>query len=385
MEFEKKITEPQLKIGSRIEVEIQDIAFGGEGVGRYSDFVVFVPFTIPGEKVVAEITEIKKNFARARAVKLLEQSPERVVPVCKYFGECGGCQYQHIAYPYQLKIKQKQIIDLLERIGGFVAPVVDAVAACPREYGYRNKILVRSQWNKIEQRLVIGFLKYDNRLVADIDECKIAEPDINEQLRILRQNPPPRGGLKVTLRIFPEEWEVPRDSFFQNNFYALPILVEKVANFVKQSRARYLIDAYCGIGFFGIELSSQVEKVIGVDLDELAIKAARKNAQRRGAKNCHFYAGKFETLLPEILKAIDPKETVLIMDPPRTGVACDGLKFLRQNAPQQVIYVSCHPATFARDLKILCEGGAFELRRVSPVDMFPQTQHIECVANLQRK
>lgn len=385
MESGQKTIEPNLNIGSRIEIEIEDVAFGGEGVGRCNDFVVFVPFTIPGERVFAEITEVKKNFARARLIEILKQSSERVLPECRYFGECGGCQYQHISYSYQLKIKQKQIIDLLTRIGGFANPIVEGVAGCPKHYGYRNKIMVRSQWNKLQQRLVIGFLKYDNRLVVDVEECKIAEPELNEQLKQLRQNPPPRGGLKVMLRIFPDGWEVPRDSFFQNNFYALPSLIEKVANFIKQSRARYLIDTYCGIGFFGIELSSRIEKVIGVDVDALAIKAAKKNAKMRGAKNCEFYSGKVEELLPEILKGINPKETVLIMDPPRTGVAIEGLKFLREIAPQQIIYISCHPATFARDLKILCENDVFELSCVSPVDMFPQTQHVECVADLRRK
>ncbi|HON08180.1 MAG TPA: TRAM domain-containing protein, partial [Verrucomicrobiota bacterium] len=268
--------ENNLTSGSKIETQIEDIAFGGEGVGRYNDFVVFVPFTIPGEKVLVEIAEVKKNFARAILLKILEPSPHRVEPLCKYFGDCGGCQYQHIAYPYQLQVKRKQIVDLLERIGGFTAPQVDEVSACPRPYQYRNKIMVRSQWDKLQKKLVIGFLRYDNRLVSDIQECKIAEPTINEQLKKVRENPPPRGGLKVMLRVLPPDWEVPFDSFFQNNFYALPILVEKAAECIKESNAKYLIDAYCGIGFFGISLANFVEKVIGFDIDLQAIKAAKK-------------------------------------------------------------------------------------------------------------
>lgn len=385
MEGEKKIVSSGLEAGSKIELKIEDVAFGGDGVGRYNDFVVFVPYVIEGETALVEILEVKKNFARARLISILKPSPERVAPECRYFGECGGCQYQHIAYPHQLKIKQKQIKDLLERIGGFASVVVDDVVPCSKHYGYRNKIMVRSQWNKPLQRLVVGFLKNDSRLVVDIEECKIAEPELNNQLKQLRQNPPPRGGLKVTLRKFPEGWEIPKDSFFQNNFYALPALLKTVGEFIRLNRARFLIDAYCGIGFFGIELSSLVEKVIGIDVDVQAIKAARKNAESRGAKNCQFYPGAVELLLPEILKGIDPKETALIMDPPRTGVAAESLKLLKENAPRQIIYVSCHPATFARDLKTLCEDGTFELTRVSPVDMFPQTQHVECVANLLRK
>lgn len=373
--------ENNLTSGSKIETQIQDIAFGGEGVGRYNDFVVFVPFTIPGEKVLVEIAEVKKNFARAFLLKVLEPSPHRIEPLCEYFGDCGGCQYQHIAYPYQLQVKRKQIVDLLERIGGFTAPQVDEVSACPRPYQYRNKIMVRSQWDKLQKKLVIGFLRYDNRLVSDIQECKIAEPTINEQLIKVRENPPPHGGLKVMLRVLPQDWEVPFDSFFQNNFYALPILVEKAAECIKESNAKYLIDAYCGIGFFGISLANFVEKVIGFDIDLQAIKAAKKNAELKGLRNCEFYPGKTEDLLPNLSKNLE--NTALLIDPPRTGVPAESLKFLRQNRPRQIIYVSCHPATFARDLKILCEGGAFELKRVSPVDMFPQTKHVESVADLR--
>ncbi len=371
-----------LVVGSKIELEIEDIAFGGEGVGRCNDFVIFVPFTIPGEKVSVEIVEVKKNFARACLLEILKPSSHRVEHLCEYFGDCGGCQYQHIDYPYQLEIKRKQIIDLLERVGGFLSPQVDEVAACPRSYQYRNKIMVRSQWNKLLGKLVIGFLRYDNRLVADIQECKIAEPAINEQLEKVRQNPPPRGGLKVMLRILPSEWEVPFDSFFQNNFYALPMLVEKAADCIKSSNAKNLIDAYCGIGFFGISLAKYVQRVIGFDIDLQAIKAAKKNVEAKGLKNCEFYPGKAEDLLPNLFNNLE--NTALLMDPPRTGVPSESLKTLRQNRPKQIIYVSCHPATFARDLKILCEGGAFELKRVSPVDMFPQTKHVECVADLRR-
>jgi tRNA/tmRNA/rRNA uracil-C5-methylase (TrmA/RlmC/RlmD family) len=354
-------------------------------VARSGQFVVFVPFVALGEVVEVEITEVKRSFARARLVRVLQPSPERVVPPCRYFGDCGGCQYQHLAYPEQLRVKHKQIADLFQRIGGFDRAVIGPVVACPQPFGYRNRIMIRSQWDKFKQGLNIGFIRYDNRLVVDIEECKIAEPALNGQILEVRRNPPPKGGLKVTLRIAPEDWELPRDSFFQNNFFLLPKLVETVRERVKDSGSRFLIDGYCGVGFFSIELAALLEKFAGVEVDVAAVKAARVNAARRGVTNGEFLPGRTEDLLAGLLQRFDRQQTTVILDPPRTGCPDDMLQQLLQEGPAQILYVSCHPATLARDLNVLCSGGVFELNKVVPLDMFPQTQHVECVADVRQK
>ena len=374
-----------LKVGDKINLTIHDLAFGGEGVGRIDDFVVFVPFVIVGETVEAEITEVKKNFARAKLVRVETASPERVAPECRYFGACGGCQYQHIDYAAQLRFKHKQIADLFERVGKFSRAVVAPVLPCPSPYGYRNRIMIRSQWNGPAKKLVIGFIRADNNFVEDIEECKISEPALNEQITHVRANPPPKGGIKVVLRVQPENWEVPPDSFFQNNFFLLPKLVETVREFLKASGARHLIDLYCGVGFFGIEAADVVESFVGVEYDQLAIKAARQNAAARNITNGEFISAKVETALPELLQKFSAEKTSVILDPPRKGCWPETLELLRQTRPAQVIYVSCHPATMARDLNILCADGVFELAQLQPLDMFPQTQHVECVADLRRR
>jgi 23S rRNA (uracil1939-C5)-methyltransferase len=371
------------KVGDRVVVTIHDIAFGGEGVARLNDFVVFVPFVALGEEVEVEITEVKKRFARAKLLRLVQASPDRVEPLCPYFGECGGCQYQHVRYPRQLEIKQKQIADLFRRIGGFSADVIAPLVPCPEPYGYRNRVMIRSQWDKFKQGLNIGFIRADSRLVIDIAECKISEPAINEQIRQVRANPPPKGGIKVTLRIPPEGWEVPPHSFFQNNFFLLPALVETARDHIRRSGVRFLVDAYCGVGFFSLELADLVEWFIGVELDAPAVKAARANARKRNRTNGEFIRGATEEFLPNILTRFRAEETAILLDPPRTGCPADSLQLLRQTRPKQVIYVSCHPATLARDLNVLCADGVFELTRVVPLDMFPQTQHVECVADLR--
>jgi len=374
-----------LKVADRISLTIHDLAFGGEGVARVDDFVVFVPFVVTGETVEVEITELKKSFARAKLLRVITPSPERVVPECKYFSKCGGCQYQHIGYAAQLRFKHKQIVDLFERVGKISAEKIAPVIGCPQPYGYRNRIMIRSQWNGPAKKLEIGFIRTDNNFVEDIEECKIAEPALNEQIKNVRANPPPRGGLKFVLRVQPEDWEVPKDSFFQNNFFLLPQLVETVKAFIKEGGVRHLIDLYCGVGFFGIEMADVVENFVGVEYDALAIKAARQNAASQKINNGVFIAAKAEDKLPELLQQLPADKTAVLLDPPRKGCWPSLLELLRTQRPAQVIYVSCHPATMARDLNVLCGDGVFELARVQPLDMFPQTQHVECVAELRHR
>jgi tRNA/tmRNA/rRNA uracil-C5-methylase (TrmA/RlmC/RlmD family) len=288
-----------------------------------------------------------------------------------------------MAYPEQLRIKQKQIADLFERVGKISRDVVAPVLPCPAPYAYRNRIMIRSQWNGPAKKLEIGFIRADNNFVEDIEECKIAEPALNEQIKQVRANPPPKGGLKVVLRVQPENWEVPRDSFFQNNFFLLPKLVETVRNFLKAGGARHLVDLYCGVGFFGIEAAAVVDSFVGVEYDQAAIAAARENARVRNITNGEFISATAEAALPGLLKRFAAEETSVLLDPPRKGCWPELLELLRETRPAQVIYVSCHPATMARDLNILCGGDVYKLVRLQPLDMFPQTQHVECVADLR--
>ncbi len=372
-----------INVGDRLELKIDDLAFGGEGVGRVDGFVVFVPFVNSRETVLVEITEKKKAFARAKLIDVLEASSDRVEPRCEHFGACGGCQYQHIDYISQQRIKEIQVRDLFERIGGFHRSVINHLIPCPEPYNYRNRIMIRRQWNKVEQRAVYGFLRWDNRLVVDLKECHIAEQALNEQLIEVRQNPPPRNMQKVVLRMMPDDWEMHRDSFFQNNFHLLPELVKTVRDCLTASGSKYLIDAYCGIGFFSLSLADLIEGFVGIDIDKQCILPARKNLEARGFSNGEFILGKTEDHMDQLLERFPAEDTTIILDPPRKGCHQEGLEMIVEARPQQVIYVSCHPATLARDLKWLCENG-YELTNVTPLDMFPQTQHVECVADLRR-
>ena len=372
-----------LAVGDKLVLSIGDLAFGGEGVARKDNFVVFAPFVAPGEVVEAEVTEVKKRYARARVLNVLNAGPDRVAAPCPYFGRCGGCQYQHLAYPAQIQLKHQQVCALFQHIGGFDPALVAPVVPCPEPYGYRNRVMIRSQWDKFKQGLNIGFLRADSRLVVDIEKCLIAEPVLNEQLKHVRAHPPPRGGIKVVLRISPPGWDVPKDSFFQNNFFLLPKLVETVRNSLRQAATRHLADAFCGVGFFSLELADEVESFVGVELDGLAIQAARRNAEARGRTNGEFLAGTAEELLPKVLERHPAAQTTVLLDPPRKGCRHETLQMLSRVRPAQIIYVSCDPATMARDLNTLCAGDVFEVVQVVPLDMFPQTSHIESVGDLR--
>src|SRR5258708_37928364 len=186
-------------------------------------------------------------------------------------------------------------------------------------------MMVGSKWNKAEQGLNIGFLRADNRLVVDIEECKIAEPALNQQLQQVRVAPARRGGLKVVLHVAPENWEVPRDSFFQNNVFLLPNLVEVVRERLAGSGARFLVDAYCGVGFFSVELADLVEWFAGIELDAPAVKAARRNAARRQRGNGEFLLGRVEDWLPGLLAPFAGAQTAIFFGPPRTACPATSL------------------------------------------------------------
>lgn len=371
------------QIGDQIELEITDVAFGGEGVGRHEGFVIFVPYVITGEKVEVRITEIHKQFARAELLQVIQASTHRTEAECGYYEKCGGCQYQHISYTEQLRIKHKQVSDLFERIGGQSKDVVMPVAACPTPFHYRNRIMVRTQYNRETKAMNVGFLRNQSRLVVDIPECKIAEPDLNQALQEVRVDPPRKNGIKFTLRVYPEQWDLPPDSFFQVNFHQLPNMINAVADLLKDANTKYLIDAYCGVGFFSLSLAEKVESYVGVEVDHRAILSARINAKTMQKTNGSFIQAPTEDVIDELVEKFQSSMTTIILDPPRKGCHASILEVLQRTKPKQIIYVSCHPATLSRDVKALCSNGLFKVNKVAPLDMFPQTQHVECVTDIR--
>ena len=345
-----------------VELLIEDIAFGGKGVGRAEGKAVFVPFTIDGERVAVRIVREKKSFAEAEFVRLESSSPERVEAPCPYFGRCGGCAYQHMTYEHQLRWKSRQIGKALQRIGKFREPPLRPIVASPFAYGYRNRITVHVDNG------TVGFFRRDAHRLIDIKRCPISAPEVNAELTALRARCPRDG--HYTLRARPG----PR-VFSQNNDAVAEKLADEIAALIPPGQD-LLIDAYCGAGFFTKRLLSKFKRSVGLDWDVHAIAAAEAGA----APNEKYFAGDLASRLDSELTSADLGLTTIIVDPPAAGLGANVKEILRVHPSGTLLYVSCNPPTLARDLAEL--GSRWTLRSVTPFDMFPQTAEIEALAHL---
>ena len=349
---------------SNLTLEIQDLAFGGKGVARFDGKVYFVPFTIPGETVTASVTRQKKNFAEADLVSVEVPSPDRVEPPCPYFGRCGGCSYQHIAYDKQLAFKAAQVEQTLRRVGRFAQVPMCPPVAAPAPYGYRNRIRVHSAGG------VTGFFAYDARALVDVEKCVIAVPEVNEALARLRRGSVREGDYSL---------RAPGGGpyFEQTNPAVAALLVENVRSQIRGQGT--LVDAYCGAGLFARALADRFRTVVGIEANPAAIDSARRQAQPHET----YIAGEVSMQLGDVLSQHPADETTVLLDPPTEGLAPRVCDLILGAAPVELLYVSCNPATLARDLAALSTG--YELLGVTPLDMFPQTAEIEVVAYLRRR
>jgi len=356
-----------------VDLSIEDVAFGGKGVARESGKAVFVPFTIEGEKVSAQIVREKKQFAEAELLDLKEASPHRVEAPCPYFGRCGGCAYQHIDYEHQLAIKFRQVGDVLRRIAKLKNVPMRPIIPSPFDYNYRNRITVHAQEG------VIGFYQRDSHRLIDIEHCPIAMDEVNRALAKLR-------GQRVRDGHYTLRAESDSLVFSQTNDAVAKALRDLVAQFVPAGQ-QLLVDAYCGAGFFAKALLDRFERVIGIDWDRFAIEAAKKNATAKET----YIAGDIENELAAVaaplsrgdVEAVRDRRSLvtLIVDPPATGLTANIRRTIVDLAPSTLIYVSCNPATLARDLAELQQE--FRIESVTPLDMFPQTAEIEVAVHLR--
>jgi 23S rRNA (uracil1939-C5)-methyltransferase len=352
-----------------VDLKIEDIAFGGKGVGREQGKAVFVPYTIDGETVSAELIREKKQFAEAELVEVKESSPHRVTPQCPYFGRCGGCAYQHIDYEHQLAIKWRQVRDVLQRIGKLKDVPMRPIVPSPQQYGYRDRITVHAEDG------VIGFFRRDSHRLIDIERCPISRDEVNRALVDLRAQPHVRDG-NYTLRA-----SSGARVFSQTNDAVASALRDLIVDLVPANQ-HLLIDAYCGAGFFAKALLDKFERVIGIDWDKFAIQAAKQNATAKES----YIAGDVEGVEAAMSAANleiagGTPATTMIVDPPATGLSATVRKAIIDLAPATLIYVSCNSPTLARDLKELCEK--FAIDSVTPLDMFPQTAEIEVAVHLR--
>ena len=386
-----------------VELKIETLSNLGAGIAKPDGWVVFVPFALPGERIRAKVWRNEANCSHADLVEILDPSPDRIEPHCRHFTICGGCQYQHLPYEKQLEWKTRQVRELLLHMVG-IEEEVNPTIPSPKQWGYRSKITPHFQRPKPGEDFPIGFLEFNRRTrLVDVYNCPIAMDEINEALQPIRDDVKRRAaeykkGATLLLRATEDRVETDHRApvsekvgdlkfnflagdFFQNNPFILDSFTGHAAEQAKGPNQKYLLDAYCGSGLFGLTLAKNFEQVVGIELSETSADWARRNAKTNGIENASFIASSAEALFADI--TFPSEQTSVLIDPPRKGCSMDFLNQLCTFGPSRVVYVSCNPATQMRDLKSFLEKG-YKIESIQPFDLFPQTRHLECVIALSR-
>ncbi len=433
-----------MKKDQTVSLEIHGLGSAGVGVGHHDGYAIFVDGALPGESVLAQMTEVRKRHGFAELVKVLRPSSDRISPLCPLFGKCGGCQLMHLAYPKQLEMKRQKVVDALQRIGK-IDCLVEPCLPSPSPIAYRNKIQLPVK--KTERGIAFGLYARASHDLVVVDSCLIhcelgeavyrAAREIlrdidcdlrhlliksasrtNEALVIVVSGQPPTPQLtelaKKILASHPSiqgvvhnlhsgkenvilgtsyqtlagksaiherlgglTFQISAASFFQVNPAQAERLYEKALEFADLAGQETVLDAYCGVGTLSLYFAKGAKKVIGVDCTEQAIENARENALLNGIRNAAFHAAAAEDFIRKI-----PLADVILLNPPRKGCEPSLLDAIGRLAPQKVIYISCDPATLARDLSHLVKLE-YQVDHIQPFDMFPQTSHVECVVKLQ--
>lgn len=354
--------------GDLLDVTIDKVVFGGDGLARTPHgFIVFVPFAAAGEELRVRVTERKAHHARAEIVEVIKPSMERVAPPCPYYGRCGGCQYQHLDYREELHIKEQQVYEALTRVGKIAEPVVLPIIPSPADYAYRNRITVHAEKGRV------GFRSVDGRELIDIRECLLARPEVNAELAQLRARQPAEGHYSL------RDSTVPESGFFQANRPLRDRLRELVAASLP-AKGTTLLEGYCGGGFFTETVATRFDRVLALDNDPRTLR----DAHRLNLPNVEWrQADAAIALAEEIREHAGGTNLAVLVDPPREGLPVRLTEALGLDPVAHLTYVSCDPATLARDARAL--APRYELVSVQPIDCFPRTAQIECVSTWRRR
>jgi 23S rRNA (uracil1939-C5)-methyltransferase len=461
--------------GQVIELRVDSAGYQGLAVTRFDGFVVFVKNGVPGDRVRARVTVKRRNYAEAIVEEVIQESPHRAIPRCKYFGVCGGCTWQNMVYAQQLAFKCQQVQEIFQHLGGLGSLEVRPTLPSPDPYCYRNKMeftFGTSRWltrqeirsgKEVLKDFALGLhvpKRWDK--ILDLDVCYLQSPrsaeivnevrsislenswsaydsrkhegylrnlvirtghhtgetmvniitsrsepkrmrlitevlgktftDITTIVNIVNPTRSPassgmeeivyRGEGEITDRIGELVFRIAPSTFFQPNTAQAECLYTVVKEFAGLHGNETVYDLYSGIGSLALFLSDQVTKVVAVENQETAVRDAARNSALNKITNCFFCHGEVQEALSSRFVTEQGKPHVVVADPPRAGMHKDVCRALLNLAPRRIVYVSCNPATQARDLKILCQG--YEIESVQPVDMFPQTYHIENVVELRR-
>lgn len=411
-----------------MEITIDNLSYGGAGIGRVDGKVVFVEGGVPGDKLKIRLIEEKERYSRAEIEDFIIRSENRAEPECKYFSDCGGCNWQNVNYKTQLIEKQQIVSDSLQRIGKLAEYELDNITSSPKEYGYRNRVLLTVYKENDEYR--IGYFEEGSNRNVSIDRCVIASDEINAVISLLINYFENHKTLiipidkiyllssdkKISISFLQSEKSHKSESqeivqnlieYIENNLAGISVdhkieyefmgyqftsspylfnqanyeinkdIIHTVAGWIEPVRKNSLLDLYCGIGNFSIAFSENFKSITGVDSSSDSIKLAKRNADVNDLVNINFIHGKCRIYIEKLKEAPD----ILLVDPPRNGIK-ELLVHINRIKPKNIIYISCNPTTLSRDLKVLTESN-YKINRIKPFDMFPQTYHVEIAAWLE--
>ena len=401
----RKQTEP-VRSQRGLTVEIERIVPGGLGIGHAEKMTVLAPFTAPGDTVRVGIDKVRGSTAFSVVQEIHTPGPERVEPQCPHYGVCGGCDFQHLSYDGQLEAKSAIVADCFRRIGGIELEEIELVPS-PLQWGYR----IRADWAVDSKQRIMGYHQRNSRDVFDVHTCPILDPVLDLARISLRDgiqsgeievksdilgassakeftiSPkiPEFPGSLLMLEVAGERYGFDATSFFQANASILPEFIEYViqqATDGEETIEGEAIDLYSGVGLFTLPLARRFAHVTGVETNPKSASFAHESIRAAGLTNTSISGLPVDQWLRRKAGMIEAISTI-VLDPPRTGAEPDVLSGIVQLAPERIVYVSCDPATLARDLKVLI-AAEYELGDVRAFDMFPQTHHVECVATLTR-
>lgn len=382
-------------------LKVTKSAFGGEGIALLEGKTCFVQGALPGETVEAQIVQDKKNFSKARTLRVLEASPHRVEPPCPHYGACGGCQYQHVSYPEERRLKVSQVSETIERLAGMKAPIQPMLYS-EKEYHYRNSVTFHVAWNPKPSPSAFYFIGNDNVSQVAVRRCDILddrfEPILKSPVSI--KNKTKKIGFKLAddgkiisdegerffrVRLNEESIIANSKGFFQTNLGVTELLSEKVKEWMNEIHPQEFFDLYAGVGTFSWLCAKEVPRTFCIEENPFSISALRMNREEKNVQSVEIVPGRVEKVFPPLWARIGAKEAVLLMDPPRQGLEKDlAEQIARLEGAKAVIYISCDIPTLARDLKIILSEGRFVLSELVPFDMFPRTKHIEAAVLLRR-
>jgi len=381
-----------------LELRIDSLAAGGDGVARGPDGrVVFVPATVPGDRVRVRIEKQLPRFARGRVERLLEPGDARVEPRCPVYGRCGGCTWQHVDYAAQLEAKQRILSDALARIGGISLAELPAVHPSPRAYAYRSRARVHVERGRV------GYRERGSHQLCAVTSCPVLVPELDRKLGELASAPPAddgewelacasgevrasplpadaeaHGPSHLELRVAGERLRFSAGVFSQANAMLLETMLGRVGECV--GSGEQLVELFAGSGLFTLSLARRFGGVVAVESNPAAAADLKSNLARAGLSNARVLCGRVEEAR-EALAGLHPQ--AVLLDPPRVGLTAGGMELVTELAAERVAYLSCDPATLARDLRALCARG-YRLESVEGFDLFPQTHHLEALAVLEK-